>query len=93
MDIKGEMRTIAQGVVQRQREAAVRRARARRRARRQQIARSALRYGVGTAAAVGAAVGATKLGGVEQAKARFVRPRHAEPETRATHSAGAVANS
>jgi hypothetical protein len=65
VDIKSEMRTMAQGVVQRQREAAVRRSRARRRARRQQIARKVLRYGVGTAAAVGAAVGATKLGGVE----------------------------
>jgi hypothetical protein len=84
---------MAQGVVQRQREAAVRRARARRRARRQHIARNVLRYGVGTAAAVGAAVGATKLGGVEKAKARFVRPRQAEPETRATHSAGAAVNS
>jgi hypothetical protein len=93
VDIKTEMRTMAQGVVQRQREAAVRRARARRRARRQQIARSVLRYGVGTAAAVGAAVGATKLGGVEQAKARFVRPRQSEDETRATNAAGSGTHS
>jgi hypothetical protein len=93
VDIKSELRTMAQGVVQRQREAAVRRARARRRARRQQIARNVLRYGVGTAAAVGAAVGATKLGGVEQAKARFVRPQQAEPETHASHTVGAAANS
>jgi hypothetical protein len=93
VDIKSEMRTMAQGVVQRQREAAVRRSRARRRARRQQIARKVLRYGVGTAAAVGAAVGATKLGGVEQAKARLVRPRQAEPDTRSAHTAGAAANS
>jgi hypothetical protein len=93
VDIKSEMRTMAQGVVQRQREAAVRRSRARRRARRQQIARKVLRYGVGTAAAVGAAVGATKLGGVEQARARLVRPSQAEPDTRSTHTAGAAANS
>jgi hypothetical protein len=93
MDIKSEMRTMAQGVVQRQREAAARRTRARRRARRQQVARNVLRYGVGTAAAVGTAVGATKLGGVEQARARLVRPRQAEPDPRATQTAGAAANS
>jgi len=93
VNIKSEMRTMAQGVVQRQREAAVRRTRARRRARRQQIARNVLRYGVGTAAAVGAAVGATKLGGVEQAKARLVRPRQAEPEAQASHPVGVAADS
>jgi hypothetical protein len=82
VDFATEMKTMAQGVVQRRREAAVRRARAKRRVRRQQIANKMLRYGVRTAAVGAAGYGATKLGGIEQAKvhakARFVKPRHAE---------------
>jgi hypothetical protein len=82
---------MAQGVVQRQREAAVRRARARRRARRQQIARRVMRVGVGTAAVGAAGYGATKLGGLEQAKARLVKPRQPGSEDSSTNADSSAA--
>jgi hypothetical protein len=93
MGVRTEMRTMAQGVVQRQREAAVRRARARRKVRRQQIARKMLAYGVGSAAVGAAGYGATKLRGVEQAKTRFAKPRQPEQVTTSTDAGSPVVDS
>ena len=72
MNLTTEIRTLAEGVVQRQREAALRRARARRQLKRKQRVRTVMRVGAGTAAVSAAGLGVAKglasLGGTDQVR-------------------------